>query len=140
MTVKVLYVAGPMTGYPEFNYPHFMDVEDKLLAQGFTVLNPARADEYHKSLMPNCEDCIVGRKHTWEWYMRQTIAMMLRADGVALLRGWQQSRGAKVEHGLAVTLGMPIASWQTWVLKAYEARGELKRPDGRKNKKKVDES
>lgn len=36
-----LYIAGPMTGLPEFNYPAFMDAERRLIAAGYEIENPA---------------------------------------------------------------------------------------------------
>lgn len=36
-----VYVAGPMTGIPDFNYPAFNAVADQLRAQGYEVENPA---------------------------------------------------------------------------------------------------
>ena len=36
-----VYIAGPMTGLPDFNYPAFNAAAAKLRALGLEVLNPA---------------------------------------------------------------------------------------------------
>lgn len=39
--------------------------------------------------------------------MRLALRQMLTCDAVALLPGWQQSRGALLEHTVAIDLGIP---------------------------------
>jgi Domain of unknown function (DUF4406) len=97
----ILYISGPMTGHPEFNYPAFHAAETKLRDAGHTVLNPARQP----------------KQATWEDYMRADIAAVVSADGVALLPGWRTSRGARLEHHVAAELGLEIkdlVDWLTW--------------------------
>ena len=88
-----VYVAGHMSGIEDFNRPAFHAAEDQLRAAGFDVLNPA-----HTRL---------GDDASWLDYMRHAIRMVSRADGLALLPGWEDSRGATVEHDLALNLGLP---------------------------------
>lgn len=42
--MTTLYVAGPMRGIPEFNFPAFFEAEDRPLKAGYDVINPARKD------------------------------------------------------------------------------------------------
>lgn len=37
------YIAGPMSGYPEFNHPAFHDVEQQLWQAGIRAVSPHRA-------------------------------------------------------------------------------------------------
>ena len=41
MSIKKLYLAGPMRGYPEDNYPHFNEMAAELRKLGYAVFNPA---------------------------------------------------------------------------------------------------
>lgn len=97
-----LYVAGPMTGLPEFNFPAFFEAESMLTAAGFSVLNPAR----HGAGEPGME---------WADYMRRDIPDVLAVDGIALLPGWELSRGACLEVHIAKTLGMPVDDVNGWL-------------------------
>jgi hypothetical protein len=92
--VKV-YIAGPMTGLPDYNYPAFAAASDALAAAGYEPVSPAG-------------ELIDG----WEWhhYLRRALQQMLTCEGVALLPGWELSRGARIEKRLAHDLCMPV--WQ----------------------------
>lgn len=109
-----LYVCGPMSGLPEFNYPAFHEAEESLVKVGYEVSNPAKIDDVHKR-DTDCAICGDGEAHDWSWYMRRAVTMLAEADGAAILAGWQRSRGARVEVDLAKTFIMPIASVTTWV-------------------------
>lgn len=94
-----LYIAGPMTGHPNLNYPAFHQAAKQLRDAGYTVLNPAEGPR-------------PTRNPTWEDWMRQAIGMLIQADHVATLDGWENSRGARIEVNLALDLGMaydPVA-------------------------------
>lgn len=103
-----LYIAGPMSQLPEFNYPAFMDAERQLVASGYEVENPARP----------------GQVDGWTWrdYMKRGIRQMLDCEGVALLPGWQHSRGAQIEAALATQFGMRLWSVDMWEQAAHRRR------------------
>jgi hypothetical protein len=99
-----LYIAGPMTGLPEFNYPAFNRAETALKAVGFETRNPTGG------LAVPADD---GTE--WDEYMRRGIRLLLEADGVALLPDWSVSKGATVENDLAMALGMPRLTVGSWI-------------------------
>lgn len=88
-----IYLAGPMSGIADFNYPAFHTEAARLRALGFHVENPA------ENPTPHCG--------TWVGYMRNALRQMLTCEAVALLDDWQRSRGALIEHGVAINLGIP---------------------------------
>lgn len=92
------YIAGPMTGIPEFNYPLFNEVAAALRANGVEVRNPAENDGGS-----------AGKP--WEFYMRLALRSLLECDSVCLLPGWWKSRGARIEHQIAYELGMDVWEW-----------------------------
>lgn len=92
MPTKRIYLAGPMTGLPEYNYPTFNAEAARLRALGYHVENPAENPE----------------QSSWEDYLRQAIRQMLTCDMVALLPGWEGSRGAGFERSVALQVGMAL--------------------------------
>ena len=96
-----LYIAGPMTGLPEFNYPAFFAAAERLTAAGYVTINPARVE---------------GREHCKGWadYMRAALIDVCNADGLALLPVWEASRGACLEVHVGQALDLPIRSVATW--------------------------
>lgn len=91
---RVLYLAGPMSGLPELNYPAFHAAAAVLRGRGFTVLNPA------ENPAPDCG--------TWRGYMRMALRQLAQADWVAMLPRWERSRGARIEYRLARELGLRV--------------------------------
>jgi len=87
------YIAGPMTGYPELNYPKFAEVAVRLRAMGFEVVSPAE-------LNPLTE--------TYANAMKKDIVALVDCDHIYLLDGWEKSKGATLEHHIASVLGIPV--------------------------------
>jgi len=104
--VTRLYLAGPMTGHPENNYPAFHAAAGRLRRAGFQVVNPAEAD-----LEP-----LTGL--SWGDWMRKGITQLLTTDGVAILPGAGGSRGAALECKIAHELAMPVRTVPWWLTKA----------------------
>jgi hypothetical protein len=93
--MRRLYLSGPMSGHPGFNYDAFHAEAARLRALGYHVENPA------ENPAPACA--------IWQNYMRQAIAQLVTCDTIALLPGWNHSRGARVEYGLAISLDLIVA-------------------------------
>lgn len=91
-----IYLAGPMTGLPEHNFPAFHAAAAVLRERGHQVVSPAEV---------NAAD--VG-KWAWEQFMRVDLALLVKCERIAMLPGWQQSKGAKLEHHVATEIGMPV--------------------------------
>ncbi|WP_406705240.1 DUF4406 domain-containing protein [Sodalis sp.] len=90
MTKMRVYIAGSMTGKPDFNRTAFSLASIRLSAQGAIPLNPAMLPE--------------GLSEAD--YMRIGLAMLQCAEGIYLLDGWQDSAGARAEYALAKKLGL----------------------------------
>ena len=87
-----IYIAGPISGLPNFNRDAFNAEAHRLLGLGHVALNPA--------ILPD------GLEQAE--YMDICLAMLRCADGIFMLDGWQQSAGAKAEYALAEKLGLDI--------------------------------
>jgi Domain of unknown function (DUF4406) len=97
--MRRIYIAGPMTGLPDFNYPAFNAEAARLRALGYEVENPAENPE------PPCK--------SWLGYMRMAIPQVARCDAIVLLPGWHDSKGARVENQLAHGLGLRVTYAQS---------------------------
>lgn len=107
-----------MAGYPEHNYPAFMEASRQLREAGYQVINPAEVEL-------SC-GCPPGA-HEWVDYLRADIAEMLSAGvrGLALLPGWEKSRGANLEVSIARALGWPILDLSIWLDDPARRRAEF---------------
>lgn len=94
-----VYIAGPMSGLPDYNYPAFNRAADALALAGHEPLNPTDSE---------MENPTPGTPQPWDWYMRHALRMVLEADAIALLDGWNASRGANLEARVGLDLGIPV--------------------------------
>tara|TARA_B100000929_G_scaffold45931_1_gene32664 strand:- start:204 stop:533 length:330 start_codon:yes stop_codon:yes gene_type:complete len=95
--MKRIYISGPMTGLPGLNREAFYQAAKELRALGFEVSNPAENDG-------------PGELLSWEEYMRTDLIDMLKCDTIALLPGWEASKGAHLELHVAHRVGMNVVS------------------------------
>ena len=114
-----LYVAGPMTGLPDYSYPAFDGAAALLAERGYPVENPAENEQLFKDR--------VGPPHYTE-YLRAGLAQLLRCDGVATLEGWWNSAGARWEVQTAGMLGLEVRPVAEWLATALRPRGAAPRP------------
>jgi hypothetical protein len=103
------YIAGPMTGLPDWNYPAFFEAADELKAYGFEVMNPASHNGESLEEALHLVGTPENPNHPWSFYMRRDIERLAHADLVCLLPRWQHSRGARIEVQVARSLGIPFA-------------------------------
>jgi hypothetical protein len=45
MSKQTLYLGGPMTNYPQFNFPAFDRAAQTLRDHGYTIVSPAELDD-----------------------------------------------------------------------------------------------
>lgn len=103
--VECWYIAGPMRGIDEWNFPAFDAARDKLVAEGHRVISPADLDRYRSI----DEDIADFTQDDWHRAMAvDTVAISLFATGIYLLAGWEHSTGAKIELSLAQATGKKV--------------------------------
>lgn len=92
---KRTYIAGPMTGLPEHNFPAFHAAAARLREAGWEAINPAE-NFGGRTDLPRAT------------YLRADVALLVACEAIAVLPGWEESRGAKMEYMLAREFGMPV--------------------------------
>lgn len=90
-----VFISGAITGVDNY-MDSFMAAEQKLTAEGYTVINPAK-------VLENMPD-----DTSWSEYMVLTLMMLAMADSIYMLKGWERSKGARIEHLEAVKSNMNI--------------------------------
>lgn len=97
---KTIYISGKITGTEDYE-ERFGKVEAELSSKGFNVLNPVRGGKWlEKFLSPKFP--------TWSEYMKQSIKSMMMADCIYMLKGYRESKGARLELFLAKILQYEI--------------------------------
>jgi nucleoside 2-deoxyribosyltransferase len=94
-----IYVAGPMSHYPDYNRSAFEHACARLRACGFEVLSP------HENGHPGPE---VDPESVWAYYMKLDLHMVADANLIAVLDGWECSRGARIEVQIAHSMHIPV--------------------------------
>ena len=97
---EVIYVSGPMSGYPNFNYEKFNEVTKILREDGWgLVINPVELQgEPENSTIDESGNSIVD-KGDWVNLLSRDIKIILdkKVTIVVLLDGWEKSKGARAE-------------------------------------------
>lgn len=91
------YISGPMTNMPELNYPAFNHATSELRRRGHSVISPVECGEH-----------LEGTDARWEDYLCADIPELVTCDTIVLLHGWHRSKGARLEHHIALELGMRV--------------------------------
>src|SRR6186713_818110 len=105
LRIHSCYLAGPMRGHPEFNFPEFHKQAAWLRAQGWTVFSPAERDEQDVALNG---DWAIGKQRGLDYFMQFDLAAVCQTEAVVLMNGWEESQGARLEAMVAVEIGHPV--------------------------------
>ena len=109
-----------MTTYKQFNFPAFDEAAEKFRKRDFKIFNPA---DHDRKLLGKPNNWLPEEKDSegpWvKWAIKgaPTLRDMLgadlawiaqSADAIAMLPGWENSKGANAEWALAKALGLKI--------------------------------
>lgn len=105
-----VYIAGPMRGYPQFNFPAFDKARDLGNSLGWDCISPAdidRSSGVHENSNPNFSPEDIRTFATRDCNTILSLRSEL-GDAIALLPGWENSRGAVSEFFLSRWVGLAI--------------------------------
>ena len=99
--MRVCYLSGPITGYPNAEET-FKKAEEFLIREGMydEVVNPF--DIYHELKMNK------GCEPTYDEIMEYDIAKLRTCSDIALMLGWEKSKGAKIELKYAIMNNLQV--------------------------------
>ena len=94
-----IYISGPISNDPyhadafgkAYDYLHYLVYElvNPLDIKSKEFTGPDREIQY------------------WDYCMRMAVKLLMDCDQVYMLEKWEESRGARIEHQLAIDLCMP---------------------------------
>jgi hypothetical protein len=94
MKKQKVYISGRITGLVLAEAQALFEyVEEQLAKAGHEPVNPMKLLPYDP-------------KHSWVDYMVADIRGLLTCDAILMLPNWTESKGAKVEHAIAVSMGL----------------------------------
>jgi len=95
----MIYVSGKMTGIKDFNYPEFNRVAAGLRDAGHQVINPAEV----------CFDSAgMSEEEVYDKFMKIHLKNLEKCKKIYLLKGWENSNGARIELKRAIELNLKI--------------------------------
>lgn len=90
-----VYISGQISGIPHSEaLINFCYAEELLKCAGLKTINPLTY--------------VHDVNGTWKDFMIQDIRLLFKCNAIYMLAGWQKSKGARIEHAIAVELNMPI--------------------------------
>ena len=95
-----IYLSGKITGREKEDYTRqFARAESFYKTGGFDVVNPVTIGEEVLKINPKAE---------WQDFMIRDLEALRTCTHIALLEGWEESKGAKMEKAEAEKLGLEI--------------------------------
>jgi hypothetical protein len=89
-----IYISGKISGIENQAEELFARAEKELLARGFQPVNPMSLNHNHDK--------------SWHSYMREDVKALCECEAVYMLSNWSDSKGAIIEHTIAMYLGLKI--------------------------------
>lgn len=123
-----VYLAGPMTGRPQFNFPAFDAAAAELRERGIEVVSPAEMDspEVREAALASPDGAPDSAPGEWADFLARDIQMVCdpSVEAVVVLPGWEASKGATFETDVARRLGKPVLAYPD--LEPVERTGEVR--------------
>ena len=95
-----IYLSGKITGREKEDYTRqFARAESFYKTGGFDVVNPVKIGEEVLKINPKAE---------WQDFMIRDLEALRTCTHIALLEGWEDSKGAKMEKAEAEKMGLEI--------------------------------
>lgn len=95
-----IYISGKISGREDVARREFLLAKACIQSLGHTAVNP-----FENGL---------GVDDTWERHLAVDIVNLLQCDALCQLPGWEDSRGARLEHEIAKLHDIEIISYESF--------------------------
>lgn len=116
--IVILYLAGPMTWIPQFNFPTFEQWVQQLRQVGFDVISPHEVDPGETQEIawasPDGDPAALPPGDGPVETALRNVAGIGECDGLALIDGWYKSSGTIHEIATANRFQLPVAPVKMW--------------------------
>jgi len=89
-----IYISGKISNIEEEAKELFAKAEKELQEKGFETVNPMALNHQHDK--------------SWHSYMKVDIKALCDCDEIFMLLNWVDSKGAIIEHTIAMYLGIKV--------------------------------
>jgi hypothetical protein len=115
--MKATYIAGPMTGIPQFNVPAFDAAAAALREAGYIIVSPAELDdpETRRAALASPDGALgsgSANGETWGDFLARDVKLIAdRVERIIFLPNWERSRGAKLEGFVGILCNHDFATY-----------------------------
>ena len=89
-----IYISGKISGIESEAAQLFQQAENELKAKGFNPINPMTLNHDHDK--------------SWHSYIKEDVKALCDCDQIYMLSNWKDSKGAIIEHTIAMYLGIDV--------------------------------
>ena len=93
-----VFISQPMKGKSN----------EQILAERADAYALIRSTCHDAELIDTFIDERLSEKHAGLRYLSRSVDMLDEADAVWMLKGWEDTRGCKIEHDCAIAYGIPV--------------------------------
>lgn len=86
------YISGKISGIEAEAFELFADAETHLIKSGHIAVNPMTLKHEHDK--------------NWHAFMKEDVKALCDCDNIYMLNNWTDSKGAIIEHSIAILLGI----------------------------------
>lgn len=104
------YIAGPMRGYPRWNFDAFDRAAEEFRNNGWIAVSPADIDRA-LGFDPDGPDDQVSDEFLKKAILRD-IEVVLDCDAIVLLPGWEESSGVAIELAAAKMMRLEVIHYK----------------------------
>jgi len=103
------YLAGPMQGIPQYNFPLFFKAAAFLREKGYDIVSPAEIDDSEDKgkALQSTDGILTKSDKSWGDFLARDVKLLADGGigGIVFLPRWTSSRGAKLEATVGLLNG-----------------------------------